>query len=122
MPPDIGENFDPPMDSWRADDEWLNQPVSHEINYEPYPRPYPRLAPGETLDLPDQPPVGTVLAYVVRLGDRDYHYASLRAGDGRWYSTGGSAAQAVDWRTVVTALRAKQARVWSATHWTEWSL
>lgn len=72
--------------------------------------------------LPPEPPVGTVLVYVVQLGQREYHYASLRAGDGRWYTTGSSTQQGVNWAALVRALRAKQARVSINVGWREWSL
>lgn len=71
---------------------------------------------------PNEPPVGTVIGYVVQLEQRDYHYASLRAGDGRWYTTGSSTQQGVSWAALVRALRAKQARVSINTGWREWSL
>lgn len=76
----------------------------------------------QSTPLPPEPAVGTVLAYVVHIGRRAYHYASLRAGDGRWYTTGTSTQQGVNWATLVGALRAKGARVSINSGWQEIAL
>jgi hypothetical protein len=69
---------------------------------------------------PDEPPVGTVLAYQRRLpgcdGERSYHYASIRAGDGRWYTTGSNARQGVDWHTLREVL-SDVGTVYAAASW-----
>jgi hypothetical protein len=75
-----------------------------------------------TVAPPMEPELGTVLAYSVELGGKTYHYASNRAGDGRWYTTGGSAIQGVDWTTLADALRTNAAAVCVATGWAVWSL
>lgn len=74
-----------------------------------------------------EPEVGTVLVYKVEheIGStttRTYYYASIRAGDGRWYTTGRTAEQGVDWVTLYDALRASGAQVWTATGWSVFEL
>lgn len=56
-----------------------------------------------------EPPIYTVLAFRVRHpgGDRVYDYAAVRAGDGRWYLTGGETKQGVSWEILVRAVRAR---------------
>jgi hypothetical protein len=72
--------------------------------------------------VPAEPPVGTVLAYQRRLRGRDggpersYHYASIRAGDGLWYTTGREARQGVHWHALVEVL-ATVGDVYAATGW-----
>jgi hypothetical protein len=72
--------------------------------------------------VPAEPPVGTVLAYQRRLPGRDggperaYHYASIRAGDGLWYTTGREARQGVNWHALVGVL-ATAGDVYAATGW-----
>jgi len=55
---------------------------------------------------PDEPARGTVLAYQ-RVGHSGavLDYVSVRAGDGRWYTTGGAAKQGVDWAELWSAVR-----------------
>jgi len=52
-----------------------------------------------------EPPVGSVIAYRVKLGGRDYDYVSLRAGNGLWYSTGSGTPQGVDWDALSNAMK-----------------
>lgn len=60
---------------------------------------------------PDGPPIYTYIRFRVRLpgangvGHRDYDYAGLRAGDGKWYLTGGETRQGVDWATLLDSVR-----------------
>lgn len=55
------------------------------------------------------PPIYTVISFRVRHpgGGRVYDYAAIRAGDGKWYPTGGETRQGVDWPTLVRAIRAR---------------
>lgn len=53
-----------------------------------------------------EPPVGSVIAYRVKLGGRDYDYVSLRAGNGLWYTTGNTA-QGATWPKLIGALRSQ---------------
>jgi hypothetical protein len=57
----------------------------------------------------DEPPIFTVIAFRVRMSGRDYAYAAVRAGDGKWYATGGATKQGVDWQTLVRAVRPRLA-------------
>lgn len=54
--------------------------------------------------IPPEPPVGAVLAYRRYLDGRAYDYVSLRAGDGLWYTTGGTTAQGVTWPALWAAV------------------
>lgn len=56
-----------------------------------------------------EPPIYTVISFRVRHpgGGRVYDYAAIRAGDGKWYPTGGETRQGVDWPTLVRAIRAR---------------
>jgi hypothetical protein len=54
-----------------------------------------------------EPPVGSAIAYRVRLGERNYDYVSVRAGNGLWYTTGGKVMQAARWDVLTGALREK---------------
>lgn len=59
---------------------------------------------------PDQsPPCGSVIQFQVQLGGNVYDYASIRAGDGKWYTTGDKALQGVDWRTLIDVVKHKLA-------------
>jgi hypothetical protein len=88
-----------------------NQPEAEPTNR----RDHPTMT---TEQVPAEPAVGTVLAYVRDVGDRTYTYASLRAGDGRWYTTGGASRQGVDWPTLSRALHDPSVRYVSmATAW-----
>lgn len=54
-----------------------------------------------------EPPIGTVLTFQVAhpgAAGRQYTYAALRAGDGRWYLTSRTE-QGVGWETMVRAVR-----------------
>jgi hypothetical protein len=58
----------------------------------------------------NEPPVGTVVAFsVVHLGGKVYDYASVRAGNGLWYTTGGRAMQGVAWSKLIDSVRERAA-------------
>lgn len=61
--------------------------------------------------LPPEPPIGTVVSFHVRHrpGTNPYSYAAIRAGDGKWYTTGRGTAQGVDWSTFANAVRERLA-------------
>jgi hypothetical protein len=90
------------------------------------PNPFEGQAPSQPAPfvtaVPAEPPVGTVLAYQRRLPGRDggperaYHYASIRAGDGLWYTTDREARQGVNWHALVGVL-ATVGDVYAATGW-----
>lgn len=97
MPPDIGENFDPPIDrARRADYEELHADLTYNRR---------RALRPDPVEL-NEPPVGTVVAFsVVHLGGKVYDYASIRAGNGLWYTTGGRAMQGVIWSKLLDSVR-----------------
>lgn len=66
----------------------------------------------------EEPPVGSVIAYRVKLGGRDYDYVSLRAGNGLWYSTGSGTPQGVRWDALSNAMRHQGVERYSVV--TEW--
>jgi hypothetical protein len=53
----------------------------------------------------NEPPIFTVISFRVGMSGRVYDYAAVRAGDGKWYATGGETKQGVDWQTLVRAVR-----------------
>lgn len=81
----------------------------------------PFASPFDHASEPEEPPRGSVLAYQ-RLGHGGavLDYVSLRAGDGRWYTTGRNPAQGVDWRDLWAAVRHQAAGpIRYATAWAE---
>lgn len=54
-----------------------------------------------------EPGVGTVVRFRVKHDNsgRYYDYAAIRAGDGKWYITGGETKQGVDWGTLIDAVQ-----------------
>lgn len=52
-----------------------------------------------------EPPIYTVVSFRINHGGRVYDYAAVRAGDGKWYATGGETKQGVDWATLVRSAR-----------------
>lgn len=53
----------------------------------------------------NEPPIYTVISFRVGMRGKTYDYAAVRAGDGKWYPTGGETKQGVDWHTLVRAVR-----------------
>lgn len=56
---------------------------------------------------PQEPPPGSVVSFKARLpgSDKLYDYAAIRAGDGRWWLTGGETKQGVMWSTLLDNIR-----------------
>lgn len=53
------------------------------------------------------PPIGTVVRFKIDHGGRYYDYAAVRAGDGKWYITGGDTKQGVSWAVMTAAIKPK---------------
>lgn len=53
------------------------------------------------------PPIGTVVRFKIDHGGKYYDYAAVRAGDGKWYITGGETKQGVSWEVMTNAIKAK---------------
>jgi hypothetical protein len=48
-----------------------------------------------------------VVQFTIRHGVKSYDYAAIRAGDGKWYITGGYTKQGVSWEIMINAIRPK---------------
>jgi hypothetical protein len=57
--------------------------------------------------VPGEPSPGSVVQFKIRHGQKLYDYAAIRAGDLRWYITGGETKQGVDWHTLCEAIKPK---------------
>lgn len=55
-------------------------------------------------DLPPEPPIGSVIKFQLNLGGKLYTYASLRADNGLWYTTGGGSKQNATWGELVEGI------------------
>lgn len=53
----------------------------------------------------NEPAPGSVVKFKVLLTGRTYDYAAIRAGDGRWYLTGGETKQGVSWQVLLDSIR-----------------
>lgn len=94
-----------PMTSGPLGSDW---PMTSKTSGESSPPEAPSPAPF-VFTMPVEPPVGTVLVYQRQLGGgintkRTYHYASIRAGNGLWYTTGQEARQGVSWHELCEVL------------------
>lgn len=101
MPPDINENYDPPVGG-RIDAEVLREGgLPPRIGRDEL---FGRLDDQAPVPAASEPPIYSVVCFRVALGSGVYDYAAIRAGNGKWYPTG-QAAQGVDWATLVRAVR-----------------
>mgnify|MGYP000246811518 CR=1 FL=1 len=103
MPPDINENYDRYVGATpRCEPAWGGPGNDAEV---------PRIGASHVGGPATryEPPIYTVLGFRINHGGRvyDYDYAAVRAGDGKWYLTGGETMQGVDWQTMARAIRPK---------------
>jgi len=83
----------------------MNEPISTQNAGALIPPRGPVPAPRQ---YPPEPPIFTALAFNIKHagGASDYYtYAAIRAGDGKWYITGGETKQGVDWVTFCDGVR-----------------
>lgn len=113
MPPDVHENYDPPVDRRMVTPEMARDAVidlGGRVDPTPGRPQVPLEMPGGNDPVPvpqAEPPVSTVVAFSVRhpSSRRVYDYAAIRAGNGLWYATGGTTAQGTTWEVLVRAVR-----------------
>jgi hypothetical protein len=59
----------------------------------------------DTPPTPIEPGIGHVIAYTLQGTNTMLMYASLRAGDGYWYTTGGKSRQRATWAELIASMR-----------------